>query len=80
MYVAWTVDSVLIKGGVPISGVPIREVPLYAFRTCRICIHANEPATAWEDTPTSNYLIEYTVLYIMGIIIFGHIKWQTVSH
>ena len=27
VHVAGTVDSVLIKGGVPISGVPIREVP-----------------------------------------------------
>ena len=29
--VAGTVDSVLIKGGFPISGVRIREVPLYLY-------------------------------------------------
>lgn len=28
-YVAGTMDSVLIRGGVPISRVRIREVPLY---------------------------------------------------
>ena len=37
LYVAGTVDSVLIKGGVPISGVCIREVPLYM----KACVHGN---------------------------------------
>ena len=31
MYIPGTMDSVLIKGGVPISGVHIREVPLYHY-------------------------------------------------
>ena len=31
-------------------------------RECRICIHANEPATAWTDTPRLIKLYNTTVL------------------
>ena len=29
----------------------------HVHRVCCICIHANEPATAWEDTPRLIYSI-----------------------
>ena len=53
------------------SGPPLSSNVLHArvHVACRICIHANEPASAWADTPTAIIIIiiilnNTTVLYV----------------
>ena len=64
-------DSVLIKGGVPISGVCIREVPLYM----KACVHGdNLPASVCVCTCTCASVHMYsTVLYVHSYIIYNNI-------